>query len=213
MAMDQLTTCKTCSKEVAKSASKCPHCGAKLKMGVFDKVLILLGVFFVMSFIYVILVMPVNIKSTSSSSSSTVITSTVITSNIAADLIAIPDKIIYYHQGKENIIQKGDVKFDNIIKMSKSRVGKVDMYKSAILKSDIETQKQTNDVVELVYSKNIEANFKPNVDNAFQYKFVYNSLFFPLSGNQNNWLIFLPIQSGPLGPLKSGDELLKYLNN
>lgn len=68
--MDQLTTCKTCSKEVAKSASKCPHCGAKLKMSVFGKVLILLGVFFVMSFIYVILVMPVNFKSTSSSSSS-----------------------------------------------------------------------------------------------------------------------------------------------
>jgi len=27
---DALTSCKTCSKEVAKSATVCPHCGAKL---------------------------------------------------------------------------------------------------------------------------------------------------------------------------------------
>lgn len=71
MAIDQLTTCKTCSKEVAKSASTCPHCGAKLKMSVFGKVLILLGVLFVMRAIYLFLAIPVNIKSTSSSSSST----------------------------------------------------------------------------------------------------------------------------------------------
>ncbi|WP_407309492.1 zinc-ribbon domain-containing protein [Desulfosporosinus sp. SB140] len=29
--MDQLKSCKTCSKEVAKSATVCPHCGALLR--------------------------------------------------------------------------------------------------------------------------------------------------------------------------------------
>ena len=54
---------------MAKSASICPHCGAKLKMSIFGKVLILLGVFFVMSVIVIILNTPVNFKSTSSTSS------------------------------------------------------------------------------------------------------------------------------------------------
>jgi len=62
VALDQLTTCKTCSKEVAKSASKCPHCGAKLKMGIFEKVLILIGVLFVMTIIYTFLALPVTFK-------------------------------------------------------------------------------------------------------------------------------------------------------
>jgi hypothetical protein len=35
--MAQLKACKTCTKEVAKSAKVCPHCGAKLKMGFFKK--------------------------------------------------------------------------------------------------------------------------------------------------------------------------------
>ena len=50
--MDQLTSCKTCSKEVAKSATVCPHCGAKLKMGFWEKLLI----FVVASFVAVMLV-------------------------------------------------------------------------------------------------------------------------------------------------------------
>jgi len=53
--MDPLTICKTCSKEVAKSASTCPHCGAKLKIGTFEKLLILIGVFFVLCFITALL--------------------------------------------------------------------------------------------------------------------------------------------------------------
>ena len=55
MAVDQLTSCKTCSKEVAKSASTCPHCGAKPKMGAFEKVLILIGAFLVLSVISALL--------------------------------------------------------------------------------------------------------------------------------------------------------------
>lgn len=35
-----LVACKSCSKEVAKSAKKCPHCGQKLKMGLFPKMII-----------------------------------------------------------------------------------------------------------------------------------------------------------------------------
>jgi RNA polymerase subunit RPABC4/transcription elongation factor Spt4 len=35
--MAKLKPCRTCGKEVAKSAKKCPHCGQKLKMGFFMK--------------------------------------------------------------------------------------------------------------------------------------------------------------------------------
>jgi len=35
-----LKPCKSCGKDVAKSSKKCPHCGQKLKMGLFPKVLI-----------------------------------------------------------------------------------------------------------------------------------------------------------------------------
>jgi len=38
--MSKLTTCKSCGKEVSKSAKKCPHCGEKLKMGLFLKLII-----------------------------------------------------------------------------------------------------------------------------------------------------------------------------
>jgi len=53
---DQLTLCKICSKEVAKSSSTCPHCGAKLKMTTFEKILILIGASFT---IYILFVLPV----------------------------------------------------------------------------------------------------------------------------------------------------------
>lgn len=42
-----LAACKSCKKEVAKSAKKCPHCGETLKTGLFVKVLtglLILGV-------------------------------------------------------------------------------------------------------------------------------------------------------------------------
>jgi hypothetical protein len=38
--MSKMKPCKTCSKEVAKSAKSCPHCGAKLRMGFFPKFLL-----------------------------------------------------------------------------------------------------------------------------------------------------------------------------
>lgn len=44
-----LTACKTCKKEVAKSAKKCPHCGEKLKWGFFEKLvatIVIVPVFF-----------------------------------------------------------------------------------------------------------------------------------------------------------------------
>lgn len=37
---DELTSCKTCSKEVAKSATVCPHCGAKLKLNLVEKIIL-----------------------------------------------------------------------------------------------------------------------------------------------------------------------------
>ena len=42
--MPTLTTCKSCGKEVAKSAKSCPHCGAKLRMGMGLKLIIGLAV-------------------------------------------------------------------------------------------------------------------------------------------------------------------------
>ena len=40
----ELTSCKTCSKEVAKSATVCPHCGAKLKLNLIEKGLLFIVV-------------------------------------------------------------------------------------------------------------------------------------------------------------------------
>lgn len=40
MAGTDLTVCKDCSKEVSKSAKVCPHCGKKLKMGLWMKLVI-----------------------------------------------------------------------------------------------------------------------------------------------------------------------------
>jgi RNA polymerase subunit RPABC4/transcription elongation factor Spt4 len=45
----KLKSCKTCEKQVAKSANVCPHCGAKLKMGVFKKLLIGVAALFVIA--------------------------------------------------------------------------------------------------------------------------------------------------------------------
>ena len=36
----KLINCKSCGKEVSKNAKICPHCGAKLKMGMFMKLII-----------------------------------------------------------------------------------------------------------------------------------------------------------------------------
>ncbi len=47
--MSKLTTCKTCEKEVAKSAKSCPHCGAKLKSGWFAKITLGFLVFIILA--------------------------------------------------------------------------------------------------------------------------------------------------------------------
>ena len=133
--------------------------------------------------------------------------------NNVVDLLKIPDKIIYYHLRKETIINKADLKFDNIIKMTKSRLGTtLNMALTAMTESEIVACKQKG-ALEFVYTNYLEVNYKPIAsDNEdFRYKFVYNSSLFPLSGDWNEFMIFLPLQSGPLGPLKSPDELLKYL--
>ena len=137
----------------------------------------------------------------------------IITYTSASDLITIPDKIIYYHQGNQTIINKNDGKFDNIIKMTRNRASNVkDVAKSAISQSDIKTLKENNDTLEFVYSKNIAVNWKNNVSYDFLYKFEYNSIIFPLAGDWNKFMIFSPKSPGPLGSMASADELLKYLN-
>jgi hypothetical protein len=130
------------------------------------------------------------------------------------DLISIPDKIIYYHHGKETIIEKGNMKFNTIITMAITRTDSIqDVCKLGLSESDIETQKQTNDVLEFAYSKKIAVNWKPPANNNFEYRFAYNAILFPLSGDWNRFMIFLPIQNGPLDPLESANNLQKYLNS
>jgi len=136
----------------------------------------------------------------------------IITNNGVA-LLKVPDKIIYFHRRKETVINKADLKFDNIIKMTKSRLGTtLNMSLTGMTESEIVARKQKG-AIEFVYTNNVEVNYKPIANNDFQYKFVYNSLLFPLSGDWNEFMIFLPLQKGPLGPLKSPVELLKYLKS
>jgi len=53
--MDQLTSCKTCSKEVAQSATVCPHCGAKLKMNFIEKLVLFVIVSYVALFLFAVI--------------------------------------------------------------------------------------------------------------------------------------------------------------
>jgi len=46
--MSKLQACKTCSKEVAKTAKVCPHCGVKLKMGFLKKAILGLAGFIIL---------------------------------------------------------------------------------------------------------------------------------------------------------------------
>lgn len=50
--LKKLTTCKSCGKEVARSAKSCPHCGQKLKMGAFSQLFILFCIFAVIAVIF-----------------------------------------------------------------------------------------------------------------------------------------------------------------
>ncbi len=49
--MNQFTTCKTCLKEVAQSATVCPHCGAKLKLNLIEKLVLFVIVSYVAIFL------------------------------------------------------------------------------------------------------------------------------------------------------------------
>jgi len=64
-------------------------------------------------------------------------------SNNVVDLLKIPYKIIYYHRRKETIINKTDLKFDNIIKMTQSRLGTtLNKALTAMIESEIVACKQ-----------------------------------------------------------------------
>ncbi len=49
----KLTTCKTCGKEIAKTADKCPHCGANLKNTSIIKVVFAILLIFLIFFIII----------------------------------------------------------------------------------------------------------------------------------------------------------------
>lgn len=51
---DNLKTCKSCGKEIAKSAKKCPHCGANLGMATWLKVIIVLVILGIVSIVLVV---------------------------------------------------------------------------------------------------------------------------------------------------------------
>ena len=44
-----LVTCKECGKQISSSAKKCPSCGAKLRMGLFGRILLGFAALFVFS--------------------------------------------------------------------------------------------------------------------------------------------------------------------
>jgi RNA polymerase subunit RPABC4/transcription elongation factor Spt4 len=46
----KLTSCKTCSKEVARSATVCPHCGEKLKTDQIEWLLLVIIVYLTIFF-------------------------------------------------------------------------------------------------------------------------------------------------------------------
>lgn len=138
----------------------------------------------------------------------------IITSTNVAELINIPEKIIYYHQGNQTIIDKNNDKFDKIVKLTKNRVSTVqDVSKLAFSQLDIEALKQNNVVLEFIYAKDVSANWKYDTHLDFIYRFNYNSIVFPLTGKWNDMAFFLPTSPGPLIPLESKDELLELLNH
>jgi|GEM_PF-4481936 len=49
MAVNKMKKCKTCGADVAKSASKCPSCGAKLKRPFLGTIMIIVGVIVLLS--------------------------------------------------------------------------------------------------------------------------------------------------------------------
>lgn len=51
-AMSALTSCKTCSKEVARSAKICPHCGARLKPRFIAQLFVIFAVLFVIALVF-----------------------------------------------------------------------------------------------------------------------------------------------------------------
>ena len=55
MDKNNFTICKTCSKEVALSATICPHCGAKLKMNFIEKLVLYVIVSFIALFLYTVI--------------------------------------------------------------------------------------------------------------------------------------------------------------
>lgn len=49
--MNKLMECKTCGKEIAKTAVSCPHCGAKYKNTLGDWILLLIKWYLILFFI------------------------------------------------------------------------------------------------------------------------------------------------------------------
>lgn len=144
-------------------------------------------------------------------------TITTVSATNPTELIAIPDQVIYYHQGKANVIDKDNIKFQKIVSMAINRTANVkDIAKLGMTKSDIETLKQHDDVLEFSYAKEIEAKWAPytanDLSSDFQYNFKYNAILFPLTGEWNEFMIYLPLQNGPLTPMEPADDLQKYLN-
>lgn len=132
----------------------------------------------------------------------------------AADAVLIPDQIIYYHEGSKTVFNKDNSKFAPIVKMTKNRAASArDSIKAAILESELEEMKQKqNGLLEFVYANNVEAYWAPYPDKNIQIKLVYNSIWFPLSGEFRNYMIIWSFTGGPIGPLESPDEILTYLN-
>ena len=69
--MSKMTQCKVCGAQIAKSASVCPHCGAKRKKHGFLKLLLLIAVIVVVVSAYQQNMLPIGPKTTGSPAVST----------------------------------------------------------------------------------------------------------------------------------------------
>lgn len=70
--MSKLTECKTCEKEIAQSATKCPHCGARQGIGGIRRFINwVAGIFFVLIFIGVLVNLGAGVTSLPACDSST----------------------------------------------------------------------------------------------------------------------------------------------
>lgn len=124
--------------------------------------------------------------------------------------IANPDSIIFYNEGKKIIISETDVKYTNIVKLTKGSIKEIKgQYKSIF---NVEDLKSKGTLLELDYTnKNTLEYTSSSGDKEI---ITYTKLYFDLNKNADVSLMsFEGDGHAPMGPLSSIDELIDILND